>query len=110
VFLATLGSAAQHSGRAGFAANLFQAGGIETVQGRPEDFAASGATVACLCSGDKVYAEQAAGAAKVLKATGAKRIWLAGKGDYEGVDSYLYAGCDALDVLRITMDDCGVAR
>ena len=110
VFLATLGSAAQHSGRAGFAANLFQAGGIETVQGRPEDFAASGATVACLCSGDKVYAEQAAGAAKVLKATGAKRIWLAGKGDYEGVDSYLYAGCDALNVLRITMDDCGVAR
>ena len=34
MFLATLGSVAEHAARAGFAANLFAAGGIEPSTGR----------------------------------------------------------------------------
>jgi len=48
--------------------------------------------------------------ATALKEAGARRVWLAGKGEYEGVDANLYAGCDALDVIRTTFDDLGVAR
>ncbi|SHF01210.1 methylmalonyl-CoA mutase small subunit [Streptoalloteichus hindustanus] len=124
VFLATLGPVAAHTARATFAANLFQAGGVETPTSGttldPEEiasaFAASGATVACLCSSDKVYAEAAAPVARALRAAGASRVWLAGRPgeragtDAEsGVDGYLFAGCDALDVLRTTLRDLGVA-
>ncbi|MFB4319304.1 methylmalonyl-CoA mutase family protein [Actinomadura sp. 21ATH] len=110
VFLATLGPIAVHTARASFAANLFQAGGIETVSGEPGAFAASGAAVACLCSSDKLYAEQAEEAARALKEAGAVKVWLAGKGSYEGVDSHVFAGCDAVDVLETTLDDLGVNR
>ncbi|MEU7899708.1 methylmalonyl-CoA mutase family protein [Nonomuraea sp. NPDC049152] len=118
VFLATIGPVAAHTARASFAANLFHAGGLETVlsgQGTdPEEiaraFTASGAAVACLCSTDKLYGEHATAVARALRRAGARRIWLAGKGTHEGVDAHLYAGCDALDVLRTTFDDLGVAR
>jgi methylmalonyl-CoA mutase len=110
VYLATLGPIAVHTARASFAANLFQAGGIETVGGDPAGFAASGTKVACICSSDKVYEEQAAGAARTLKDAGAVKVWLAGKGSYEGVDSGVFAGCDAVVVLEATLDDLGVNR
>ncbi|MFG1876228.1 methylmalonyl-CoA mutase family protein [Sphaerisporangium sp. NPDC049003] len=116
VFLATIGPVAAHTARASFAANLFQAGGIATVAGGPgtdpaeiaDAFRRSGATVACLCSSDKLYAEHAAAVAAELRRAGARKIWLAGKGDHEGVDANLYAGCDVLEVLRATFDDLGV--
>ncbi|GAB2482574.1 methylmalonyl-CoA mutase family protein [Jatrophihabitans fulvus] len=108
VFLATLGPAAVHSARAGFAANLFQAGGIECVTGPVDDFAQSGAKVACLCSSDKVYADEAATAASQLKDAGATRVLLAGKGAFDGVDGTVFAGCDAIAVLRETFDEIGV--
>ncbi|MES9539720.1 MULTISPECIES: methylmalonyl-CoA mutase family protein [unclassified Actinomadura] len=108
VFLATLGPIAVHTARASFAANLFQAGGIETVAGAPEEFGASGAAVACLCSSDALYGEQAAEAARILRAAGAVKVWLAGKGTYEGVDARVYAGCDAIEVLETTLHDLGV--
>ncbi|GAA2143568.1 methylmalonyl-CoA mutase subunit beta [Actinomadura napierensis] len=108
VFLATLGPIAVHTARASFAANLFQAGGIETVAGAPEEFAASGTAVACICSSDKLYEEKAAAAARVLKDAGAVKVWLAGKGTYEGVDARVHAGCDAIEALETTLDDLGV--
>ncbi|MEV6522080.1 methylmalonyl-CoA mutase subunit beta [Longispora sp. NPDC051575] len=111
VFLATLGPVSAHTARASFAANLFAAGGIGTVTGDVADFAASGATVACLCSSDKVYADQAGPAAEALRAAGATRVWLAGRrGTSEQVADYLYAGCDAVAVCDSTLDDLGVAR
>ncbi|MBT0768136.1 methylmalonyl-CoA mutase [Kineosporia sp. J2-2] len=104
VFLATLGPVAAHTARAGFAAGLFQAGGLETPSNGTRDvvaaFVASGATIACLASGDAVYAEQASPVALALKEAGARHVLLAGKGDYPGVDGYLRAGTDALAVLR----------
>ncbi|MGP4025499.1 methylmalonyl-CoA mutase family protein [Actinomadura sp. 3N407] len=116
VFLATLGPIAVHTARASFAANLFQAGGIETVTGAPEEFGTSGTTVACICSSDGLYGEagsdgatsRAAEAARVLREAGAVKVWLAGKGTYEGVDAGVYAGCDAIEVLETTLHDLGV--
>ncbi|GHH69386.1 methylmalonyl-CoA mutase [Streptosporangium violaceochromogenes] len=134
VFLATIGPVAAHTARASFAANLFQAGGIATVSaaeglserapeaGAPsgehtvdpvriaEAFAAGGTPVACLCSSDRLYGEHAEAVAAALRAAGAKRIWLAGEGEYAGVDATLHAGCDALKVLRTTFDDLEVTR
>ncbi|MFC7310437.1 methylmalonyl-CoA mutase small subunit [Streptomyces monticola] len=118
VFIAALGPAAAHTARATFAANLFQAGGIEPVHDPVSvdaataagAFAASGATVACLCSSDALYAEQAAEVAAALKAAGARRVLLAGRpGDHQDVDEYVFAGCDAVAVLSSLLDRMGVA-
>lgn len=125
VFLAALGPAAAHTGRATFAANLFQAGGIEPVhepatvdaESAAAAFAASGAAIACLCSSDALYAEQAGAVAAALKEAGAARVFLAGKprGEqretYEraGVDEFVFAGGDAVAVLSSVLDRMGVA-
>ncbi|WP_317445875.1 methylmalonyl-CoA mutase family protein [Streptomyces collinus] len=108
IFLATLGPAAAHTARSTFAANLFQAGGIEPVTGG--GFEDSGATEAVLCSSDDLYAEQAEQAAEALRAAGARHVFLAGRpAAYAGVDSYVFAGCDAVDVLSATLDRMGVS-
>jgi methylmalonyl-CoA mutase len=116
VFLAALGPFAAHSARVSFASNLFQAGGIEPVVGSGNaddmvaEFTASGTPVVCLCSSDKIYSETAQWVAKALREAGAEYVWLAGKPDQEipGVDGYLYTGCDALQVLRSTLEMAGV--
>ncbi|MFI6642918.1 methylmalonyl-CoA mutase family protein [Streptomyces sp. NPDC050504] len=124
VFVAALGSAAAHTARASFAANLFRAGGIEPVHDPvsvdaatvAEAFAASGARVACVCSSDALYAEQAAPVAEALKAAGALRVFLAGRpGELRetyvraGVDEFVVAGGDAVAVLASVLDRIGVA-
>ncbi|MFI2261605.1 methylmalonyl-CoA mutase family protein [Streptomyces tubercidicus] len=124
VFLAALGPVATHTARVAFAANLFQAGGIETVQepaavdaeSVAEAFARSGARIACLCASDAVYGEQAVAVAAALKSAGALRVHLAGKpGERRdefaaaGVDSFVFTGCDAVEVLSSAMDVMEVA-
>jgi methylmalonyl-CoA mutase len=121
VFLAALGPVAAHSGRLGFASNLFQVAGLTPVvyEGEAEGigaaFAESGARVACLCSSDKVYAEAAAPAAEALKSAGARTVFLAGQpGDRQdadaaaGIDEYVFVGSDALGALQRTLDDSEV--
>ncbi|MFF7467323.1 methylmalonyl-CoA mutase family protein [Streptomyces sp. NPDC008092] len=107
IYLATLGPAGAYTARAGFAANLFQAGGIEPVT--EGGFEESGATEAVLCSSDALYAEQATQTAESLKAAGARHVVLAGRGEFAGVDSYVFAGCDAVAVLSETLDRMGVS-
>ncbi|MET8679659.1 methylmalonyl-CoA mutase family protein [Streptomyces sp. NPDC004647] len=124
VFLAALGSAAAHTARLTFAANLFQAGGVEPVhdpvsvdaESAAEAFARSGAGAACLCSSDTVYAEQAEGVAAALKAAGARPVFLAGRPGEQrdayqraGVDAFAVAGGDAVAVLSSVLDELGVA-
>ncbi|MFF3948581.1 methylmalonyl-CoA mutase small subunit [Streptomyces sp. NPDC001902] len=124
VFLAALGPAAAHTGRVTFAANLFQAGGVEPVHDPvtvdaatvAEAFARSGAQIACLCSSDALYEERAADVAAALKAAGAGRVFLAGRpGGHEqaytaaGVDGFVFAGGDAVAVLTSVLDRMGVA-
>ncbi|MFE5091814.1 methylmalonyl-CoA mutase small subunit [Streptomyces sp. NPDC056638] len=118
VFLAALGPAAAHTARASFASNLFQAGGIEPVHDpvsvdaatAADAFRASGAGVACLCSSDTLYAEQAEAVAEALGSAGAQRVFLAGRpGEYTGVDEYVFAGSDVVAVLSSLLDRMGVA-
>jgi methylmalonyl-CoA mutase len=110
VFLATLGTPADAIARTMFAKNFFEAGGIEAVEGDAAAFKQSGAKLACLCSSDAVYAAQGAEAAKALAAAGATHIYLAGRpAEAEnlktaGVQSFIYAGCDALATLKAAHD------
>lgn len=122
ILLAALGSPAAYTARATFAANLFQAGGVEPVteelgaqmtQARAaEVLAASGTGVVCLCSSDKVYAEQAAPAAAAFRAAGARRVLLAGRPgesretlESAGVDEFVAAGGDAVALLTSLQDE-----
>ena len=111
VYLATIGAIARHTARATFAANLFQAGGLATPSADGAGgLAGAGTTVACICGTDKDYAETASGLAAALRAAGATQVWLAGKPDLavDGVDGYVYAGCDALAALRTVHEELGV--
>ena len=115
VFLANLGRPSDFTARATFAKSFFESGGIEAVDSEgfsdasalAAAYKASGAGLACLCSSDKVYAEQAADAAKALQSAGAKHIYLAGRvSDLEaslktaGVGDFIFAGGDALAALQ----------
>ncbi|WP_213736713.1 methylmalonyl-CoA mutase family protein [Bradyrhizobium sp. dw_411] len=115
VFLANLGTAADFTARATFAKSFFETGGIEAVDtsgftdpaALAAAFKTSGAVLACLCSSDKIYAEQAAAAAKALQAAGATHIYLVGRpGEQEaalcaaGVNDFIFAGGDALATLQ----------
>lgn len=115
VFLATIGPLAEHTARATFASNLFQAGGIEPLT--PDSnadlvtaFRESGASMACLCGSDQAYAEHADKLAPALRAAGAEMVLLAGKpAEHDGVTGYVHTGCDALAVLSDILDTLGVA-
>ncbi len=115
IFLANLGTPADFTARATFAKSFFETGGIEAVDSEgftdtaalAAAFKASGAALACVCSSDKVYPQQAAAAAKALQAAGAKHIYLAGRpGDQEtalraaGVNDFVFAGGNALATLE----------
>ncbi len=102
-----MGSITAWSARAGFAANLFQAGGLLAPTCTADEFPGG---VACVCGPDRMYADEAAPLVADLRRRGATHVWLAGRGEYEGVDGYLFAGCDALDVLRTTFDALGVEK
>jgi methylmalonyl-CoA mutase len=119
VFLANLGPAAAFTARAGFAKNLFEAGGIEAVGNEGfasvddlrEAYRASGAKLACVCSSDETYATSAVAAAEALRAANCRRIYLAGRpGEadaalrHAGVEDYVFAGCDAVQVLTEALD------
>ncbi|MEU3615533.1 methylmalonyl-CoA mutase subunit beta [Streptomyces sp. NPDC006872] len=108
VYLAALGPAAAHTARLTFAANLFQAGGIEPVT--EGGFEESGAREVCLCSSDALYEEQAEPTTVQFRSAGAEHVFLAGRpGQYSGVDSYVFAGCDAVAVLSAALDRMGVS-
>ena len=115
MFLANLGTVAEFTGRATYAKNFYEAGGIETITGTggtditaiAADFKRSGAPFAIVCGTDAAYATHAADLAKALKAAGAGIVHLAGRGgDLEsilksaGVDGFIYIGCDVPKVLK----------
>jgi len=63
---------------------------------------------------DQTYAEQAEAAAGALREAGASTVLLAGKPGVAGetdnstIDGYVYAGCDAIEVLTGALDQLGV--
>jgi methylmalonyl-CoA mutase len=116
VFLACLGRPADFNDRASFSKSLFEAGGIEAVEGRGDNlakrFKESGAQLVCLCSSDKVYEREAEDTAKALAQAGAIRIYLAGKPaanrsalEKAGISPFLHQGCDTLEILTTAYDE-----
>jgi methylmalonyl-CoA mutase len=109
VFLATLGTVAQHTARATFASNLLAAGGVAVeVAGPTRDAdelvaAYSGQPVVCLAGADATYREWGAEAAQRLRDAGAARVVIAGPPtDY--ADDSCAVGVDALDFLTRTRE------
>lgn len=113
VFLATLGSVAEHAARAGFVANLFAAGGIDTVTaGRTSGvsdvlnaFHETKTPVVCLAGSDTAYAEMGADVVSALRSAGAGRVLIAGRpkgGLAELVDDQVAIGDDVVEFLRRT--------
>jgi methylmalonyl-CoA mutase len=115
VFLANLGSLADFTARAAFAQNVFESGGLralgnagfENTAEVAKAFTKSGARVACLCSTDTLYKDQAMKVVIALRAVGAKAVYLAGKpGDekasYEaaGLTGFIFIGCNVLQILN----------
>jgi methylmalonyl-CoA mutase len=124
IFLANLGRLADFTARATYAKNFFESGGIAAVTNdgfrSREDmlaaFEAAGTSLACLCSSDAGYANDAVKAATALRAAGATHIYLAGRpGDLEaalkaaGVGTFIYVGCDVVATLTAAHVIVGVA-
>jgi methylmalonyl-CoA mutase len=123
VFLANLGPVAHHTAPATYARNFFEAGGFEVIgnngfkdaDAAVKAFRDSGATVAVLCSSDKLYPEFVPQVAPKLKAAGARSVVLAGNpGANEaawraaGVDRFIFIKCDVLATLRQMLREEGV--
>ena len=124
VFLACLGPLASYAARATWTSNFLAAGGIAAVQSAPllqsvdagPAFAASGATIACLCGADETYAEIGEATAALLRTAGARQVYTAGRlKDQEaalqaaGVDRFIYAGSEMIETLTEIQDALGVA-
>jgi methylmalonyl-CoA mutase len=123
VFLANLGTPADFTARTTYAKNFFEAGGIAAVTNDGfaslaelvAAFKASGAALACLCSSDEVYAQEAETTAKALHDAGAKHIYLAGRpGEHEaafagaGIGGFIFVGCDVLAMLKAAHGVLGI--
>ncbi|KAF0097864.1 MAG: methylmalonyl-CoA mutase [bacterium] len=123
IFLANLGPIAAHTGRATYAKNFFETGGVQALANNgftdaeacASAFKESGARIAILCSSDALYETYVATVAPVLKAAGCAFLFLAGSpGDKKesymgaGVDDFIFMGCDVLGTLRATLSRLGV--
>ena len=109
VFLATMGTVAEHTARATFATNLFATGGVAVeVAGATDGVAAlveqhGGQTVVCLAGTDPAYDEWGAEAAAALREAGAAWVVVAGK-PREWADDSCAMGVDALEFLHRTRE------
>jgi methylmalonyl-CoA mutase len=109
VFLATLGPVAAHTARAGFATNLFAAGGIAVdaagATAGVDDLVRGygGQPVVCLAGTDATYAEWGEAAAAALRGAGATHVVVAGK-PADWADDSCALGVDAIDFLTRTRE------
>lgn len=114
VFLASLGSPAQHGPRTGYARGFFQAGGFRVLEsdGYPDALAAADAydparaPFAVICGTDEQYERTAAELAQRLHAKGAREVILAGNpGEREsqyrqaGIDRFIFVRCEVVRTL-----------
>jgi len=116
VFVATLGTVAQHTARATFLTNLLAAGGVDAViAGATADVAevlaaydaAGQPDVVALAGPDDLYDERAAETIEALRGAGARHVILAGKPRDLKVDDSAAMGVDALAFLRRTREVLG---
>ena len=113
VFVATLGSVAQHTSRATFLTNLLAAGGVDAaIAGATADVAdvlaaynaAGQPDVVALAGPDDLYAERGAETIEALRTAGARHVILAGNPKDLAVDDSAAMGVDALAFLRRTRE------
>jgi methylmalonyl-CoA mutase len=124
IFLANMGTVAQHTARSTFSKNFFEAGGIQALgndgfaepAAAAEAFRQSGARIAILCGVDALYEIQAVPFATALKAAGVQHLFLAGnpgdrREDYQKarIDEFISIGVDVLSILTATLARLGVA-
>ncbi len=124
VFLATIGLRRDYGARETFTSSLLAAAAFATPategtdpQAMVDGFTAAGTSVAVLCSSATMYAAHGAEIARALRAAGATKILLAGSakelGDPDAsalIDDYIYAGMDAVALLRGLQAELGVAQ
>jgi methylmalonyl-CoA mutase len=109
VFLATLGTVAAHTERAGFVTHLFGAGGVAVdVAGATsgvDDLVAAyaGQPVACLAGSDAAYARWGSDAAASLRSKGATYVAVVGSAQPWADDSFR-DGDNVLDFLDRTRE------
>ena len=123
-FMVSLGTLAEHTVRSTWIANALSVGGIETDERRDfpdaasaaEAFALSGTSLAVISGPDALYPEGVPALTQALKARGARAVAVAGRpGDHEaafraaGVDLFLYAGADLVQLLKTLHQQLGVA-
>lgn len=115
VALVAVGGAAQSRARVEFCRGYFAAGGftvVETtgaleVEAAAQQFAATGAQAAVICSADAVYAEVVPRLVPLLRAAGARVVVLAGRPKEQvealaaaGVELFVQQGGDALALMQ----------
>lgn len=114
VFLANWGTPAEFTARMTFAKNLFESGGIKaqvnggyaTEDELVEAYRASGAKLIVLCSTDRQYEECGEALVRVLKGCNPLITYVAGRPSNKdrlhelGVDQFLFAGMNVLEVLE----------
>jgi methylmalonyl-CoA mutase len=118
-----LGPVSHYTARATYAKNFFEAGGFEVSgnEGYPDAesaanaLASDGASIAVICSSDKLYPELVPQVAPLLKAAGARTVVLAGNPAANeaawraaGVDRFIFVKCDVLATLREMLAEEGV--
>ena len=123
VFLANMGPIAHHTARATYSKSFFEAGGFQVVSNdgfaepttAVEAFRESGASIAVICSSDKLYPDLVPDTAAQLKSAGARTVVLAGRpGENEqawrsaGVDRFIYISCNVLNILQELLTEEGV--
>jgi methylmalonyl-CoA mutase len=123
IFLANLGTIAQHTARATFSKNFFEVAGIQAITNAgfadaascAAAFKESVAKIAILCSTDAIYEQMVPEVAPALKAAGCEYLFLAGNpGDKReaymsaGVDDFIFLGGDVLQTTRSTLARLGV--
>jgi len=114
VFLVNLGPVVDHQARAGFARDLFQAGGFVLHDNdgfiEPKDavtaFEQSGCDLVCFCGTDDAYVDAVPTLTPLLKAAGARSVMVAGAWPATpdawqrvGVDDVVHRRADVFDVL-----------
>ena len=113
MFVATLGTVAQHTARATFLSNLLAAGGVEVSTAGPTAGvadvlaaydAAGQLDVVALAGPDDLYAERGVETIEALRGAGARHVILAGKPKDLSVDDSAATGVDALAFLRRTRE------
>jgi methylmalonyl-CoA mutase len=120
-FLAAVGPPASHGASVVSVVNLLAAGGVTVVRGEGLEgvadsiaaYEASGSRTAVVCAPDELIPDLA----RTIKSRGAHRVLVAGRPGadedrwrIEGVDGYIFAGCDAVALLSDIHEVAGLRR